>query len=132
MQTTLQTLTSSQLLDLRDTPIEVIPAQGSGFYIIPLIIILRTHAGSNVYGNLTTSLGIIINGVNILPAQMSTAILTNSEDSFVYYTVSNSASTLNIENCDNQPVYIKNTGLLELTGGNGTLDVQITFEVNNV
>lgn len=132
MQTTLATLTSSQLLDLRDTPVQVIDPQGSGFYIVPLIIILRTHAGSNVYGNLTASLSLFINGTNLLTSQMSTNILGQANDSFAYYTVSQSTNVLDVNNFDNQAVFIKNTGLLDLTGGNGTLDVQISFEVLNV
>lgn len=133
MQITLVTLTSSQILNLRTTPVEVIPTQGSGFYITPVFTLLRTRAGFNTYGNLTTSLGLFINNVNILSSQMSTDLLTTSYDSFAHYSFSNySSNTLNVSNFDNQAVYIKNTGLLDLTGGDGTLDVQITFEVNNV
>lgn len=132
MQNILTTLTSSQLLNLKGTSVEVVPAQGSGFYILPIYVLLRTHAGSNVYGNLTSTLGLFINGVNLLPSYMSTSILGQSTDSFAFYPISSSPSILNVNNCNNQPVIIKNTGLLELTGGNGTLDVQVTFDLMNV
>lgn len=134
MQTFLKTLTSSEILDLRDTPVEVIPAQGSGLYITPYIVLLRSHYGTSVYGSLTATLGLLVNGTNIFPTQMSTTFLGNAYDSFVYYCFSNSILSpgLKVSDCDNQGIYIKNTGLLELSGGDGTLDVLITAELNNV
>lgn len=134
MQTFLKTLTSSEILDLMDTPIEVIPAQGSGFYITPHIVLLRSHYGTTVYGNLTSTLELFINGVSITPTQMSTTFLGNAYDSFVYYSFANSILSpgLKVSDCDNQGIYIKNTGISELSGGDGTLDVFITAELNNV
>jgi len=133
MQLVSTTLTSSQILNLRTTPVEVVPAQGSGLYIAPMFILLRMHAGSNAYGNLTATLGFLINNINILPAQLPGGTLGTSYDSCAYYSISNySSNTLNVSNLDNQAVYIKNTGLLDFTGGNGTLEVLTTFETYTV
>jgi len=135
MQKLDQTLTSSQLLNLGTTPVEIISAPGSGYVTVPFLIFMRLYAGSTAYGTLTTSLGLIINGTNIFPNQsMSTAFLSSSSDEFVYYVFTNSviASGLSVSACENQPVYLQNTGLLELTSGNGTLDIQVEWDTFNV
>lgn len=131
-----QTLTSSQLLNLRATPVQIIPAPGTGFVTIPFLIFMRLNAGSTAYGTLTTSLGLIINGTNVFPNQsMSTSFLGSTTDKFVYYVFTDS-SLLNggesVSSFENQPVYLQNTGLLELTSGNGTLDVQVQWDSFNV
>lgn len=133
-QLSLVTLTSNELLNLRTTPVQVLSAQGSGLYSVPFSVILRTHYNSNVYGNLTTSLGLIVNGVNMFPTQMSTAVLGANYDAFAYYTFASSIISpgLKVSDCDNQPIYIKNTGLLDLTGGDGTLDVMLSYEIINI
>ena len=134
MQKLGQTLTSSQLLNLRATPVEIITAPGSGYVTIPFLIFMRLYAGSTPYGTLTTSLGLIINGTNVFPSQsMSTAFLGSATDEFVYYVFTNSpTSGSSVSSFENQPIYIQNTGLLEFTSGNGTLDIQIEWDTFNV
>lgn len=135
MQKLGQTLTSSQLLNLRATPVQIIPAPGSGYVSIPFLIYMRLYAGTMSYGTLTTSLGLMINGTNMFPNQsMSTTFIGSSTDDFVYYVFTNdsSASGLSVSSCENQPIYIKNTGLIELTSGNGTLDVEVQWNTFNV
>lgn len=131
----IQTITSAQLLDLRDTPVKLINAPGSGYMALPFLIYMRLNAGNIPYGTLTTSLGLIANGVNIFPNQtMSTAFLGSSTDTFVYYvfTHDNLAAGVDISDIENQDIYLKNTGVLELTSGNGTLDVEIYWNTFNV
>lgn len=132
MQTFLYTLSSSELLNLKDTPIEVVPPQGEGFYITPFIITLRSHYGTSVYGNLTSALKLLVNGDEIFSTPMPTTLLGNAYDCFATYMFSNSQNSniLKVADCDNQGIYVKNIGLLNLSGGDGTLDVQISCDVN--
>jgi hypothetical protein len=130
-----QTLTSGQLLNLKETPVQIIDAPGTGYVCIPFLIFMRLHAGSIPYGTLSTSLGLISNNIDIFPNQhMSTAFLGSSSDEFVYYVFTNSnlASGINVGVMENQEIYIQNLGVLDLTSGNGTLDIQIQWDNFNL
>lgn len=131
----MQNITSAQLLDLRDTPVKIINAPGNGNVCIPSLIFMKLNAGNVAYGNLTTSLGIIANGVNIFPNMvMPTTFLTSASDTFVFYvfTHDNLATGINVSDLENKDIYLKNTGLLELTSGNGTLDIEVYWNTFSV
>jgi len=130
-----QSISSAQLLDLRDTPVKLIDAPGSGFMSLPFLILMRLHAGNTPYGILTTSLGLIANGVNLFPNQtLSTSFLGSSTDKFEYYVFTHDslAAGIDVSDLENKDVYIQNTGLLELTAGNGTLDVELYWNTFSV
>lgn len=135
MQLSLYNLSSSQLTNLRATPVEVIPPQGSGLYITPFIITLRSRYGTVPYGNLlSTYFCLQINGQDIFPNLMNAQLLGETQDSFINYIFSSSftSNLLTVSGCDNQGIYLRNTDPADLINGDGTLDVQIAFEVNNV
>lgn len=133
MQLSLVTLTSSEILNLSTTPVEVVAAPGNGFYVVPIFILLRSRAGSNPYLNILADLTLLMNNVSILVASMSGNILGTSYDSVAFYTPPSSTSALEVSDLDNQPILIKNTSpLLPFLGGDGTLEVQILYEVINV
>jgi hypothetical protein len=130
-----QSITSQQLLDLRDTPVKIIDAPGSGYMSLPFLILMRLHAGNTPYGTLTTSFGLIANGVNLFPNQtLSTAFLGSATDKFLYYVFTHDdlSAGIDVSDLENQDVYLKNTGLLELTAGNGTLDVEVYWNTFSV
>lgn len=133
MQTSLMTLTSSQLLNLKTTSIEVIPPQGEGFYITPFIITLRSRYGTAVYGHSTAPLKLFINGNDMFSTPMPATVLGNPYDCYQTFVFSSSQNSniLRISDCENKGVDIKNIGILDLSDGDGELDVQILFEVNN-
>jgi hypothetical protein len=132
--TTNQTITSSQLHNLISTPVELIAAQGSGTVVIPYSLFMELNYGTTPYINLTSNLALLMNGNNMFPAQpVPSAFLGATQNTWVYYLFYESnTSGLDSSSTDNQPVYLGNTGLLNLLLGDGTLSVNIEWNVYNI
>lgn len=128
-QVTNQVITASQLHNLIGTPIQIIPPQGIGSVCIPFSIFMELSYGTTPYINLTSNLALLMNGINMFPAQpIPSAFLGATQDVWVYYLFYESnTSGLNVSDSDNQGIYLGNTGLTNLLLGDGTLSVNIEW-----
>jgi hypothetical protein len=129
-----QTITSSQIQNLTTTPVELIPAQGSGTVIIPFSLFITLNYGTTPYINLTGNLALLLNTTTIFPNQpVPSSFLGATQDVWVYYLFYESKmSGLSPSGTDNQPVYLSNTGLLNFLDGDGTLDINIEWSIYNI
>jgi hypothetical protein len=130
------TLTSAQIKACRATPIELIPAPGSGKVIVTVMFSAKfTYAGTNVFTNgqnisvryTSASGNVIVNNALISSTQIVAAASSYSLE------VANTlAGSLNVATAslENQNIVVCNTGASEITGNaanDNTLTVQALY-----
>lgn len=72
------TLTSAQILALNSTPVTLIPAPATGYFLMPQYAVLRYDYGGTAYAGTTGVLQFLVGTANIDPATASGALLTFS------------------------------------------------------
>jgi hypothetical protein len=122
-------LTSAQILALFTTPIEIIPAQGSGTQIIPLVGIIKyTHVTTAYATNVT--LGGIFTGAGQLTFN-NAVILTSTVSRTGNFTfVANSGASTR-QYIENVPLTITVTNG-NPTAGDGTIKIKLPYFVHKM
>jgi hypothetical protein len=80
------TVTSAEILDAYDTPIELIPAPPSGFYIDPISIVYRFDYDSTPYATNTSGIIVLSDEGNVADIDLTRAnsdVLKTSGSDFV-------------------------------------------------
>lgn len=129
MQISSRTLTSSEILNLSTTPIEIVSAQGSGLYIVPCFILLRSKTGTTPYTG-SASFNLVCNSINLLTSGLSLSNLNQSVDSVSYFPLQ-LVNGFELSDLDNQSLSIQITSG-SLSAGDGELEVLTTYEIYNV
>jgi len=121
-------LTSAQILTLKATPIEIIPAQGTGKIIKPLGFSMQLNYNSIAYvGTGGLSLAYNSYGTNMFNA--SSGCITPTVSTFCSYSQQNQLPALSL--VSNTNMIVKNAGASEFTTGNSTIDVWVQYVVLN-
>jgi hypothetical protein len=128
VQTASVTLSVSQLLNLRSTPVQLIPAPGPGNIIKPLSITLQYKAGAAPYN---TSDGNFAIGTPALPGAAhgpGGGFIDQTSDQIAY--VGGFGGTFGSRsNFENQPVIVQQNGSTEWTAGDGSVVINISYTV---
>jgi hypothetical protein len=121
------TLTSAQILALFTTPVVIVPAPATGFYINPMETVLRTLPGGSAYaagGVVQLALGAA--ATVVIGTIAAAAVITNAADQIAASSIA--LWTGSEANCDAQPLVINNASGA-FTTGNGTLSVTVYYTV---
>lgn len=127
------TLTSAQLLALRATPITLIAAPGAGQ------MILLQQASMEYVFNATpytvpggANLRLLINGVTVGTDIAATGLLDQGANTIGYARAANQTTGIATATLANQPLTIANSGGAEFTLGDGTLVVNVLYNIISV
>lgn len=116
------TITSSQLLSMNTTLVDIVAAPGAGIAILPYSVLLYYRFGTSEY---LTNLNVVLSPNNSLWNVTFNSALQGTQDRIssrsIFPTVSASGA-----NIDNQPLQVQiQTG--NPTAGDGTLDVYVAY-----
>ena len=116
------TITSSQLLSMNSTLVDIVAAPGAGIAILPYSVLLYYRFGTSEY---LTNLNVVLSPNNSLWNVTFNSALQGTQDRIssrsIFPTVSASGA-----NIDNQPLQVQiQTG--NPTAGDGTLDVYVAY-----
>lgn len=123
-------LTSAQLLALLATPVTIVPAPGSGFRIVPLLVMIHMLGGTVAYTDAggavslaagTANYPLTTNGIFLVTVSPNKRNLT-MEFGEIMDTAANPPTS------DNAPLQIKKI-TNEFAAGNGTARVTVDFMV---
>lgn len=132
-QSTTITLTSAQLLALHATPITLIPAPGAGQMILlqqtSMEYVFNTTAYTVPGG---AQLRTLINGVTVGADIAATGLLDQNASTIGYSRAANQTTGIATATLANQPLTITNTNATEFTLGNGTLVVNVLYNIISV
>ena len=127
-------VTSAQLLALKTTPLNIIPAPATGFMNMVEQFIFRYTFGGTAYtlnaGNLEVFYGPSANAKNLVGDQ--SALLTQGANSTSVGVPALGVATLTDAQSLAQPIVLANTGTANYTLGNGTLEVVTIFSIVQV
>ena len=128
VQTASVTLSSAQLLNLHNTPVQLIPAPGAGNIVKPLSITLQYKAGSTPYN---ASDGNFAVGTPSLPGAThgpGGGFIDQTSDQVAYVGGFGGAYGSR-SNFENQPVIVQQNGSAEWTAGDGSVVVNISYTI---
>ena len=116
------TITSSELLSMNSTLVDIVAAPGAGIAILPYSVLLYYRFGTSEY---LTNLNVVLSPNNSLWNVTFNSALQGTQDRIssrsIFPTVSASGA-----NIDNQPLQVQiQTG--NPTAGDGTLDVYVAY-----
>lgn len=132
MQRIQVTLTSSQLKNLKASPVVLLAAPGEGKYYVVFHAAADYHFGTAVYTNADPNALDIAEGENGLAA-LNDNELINAPDGRLYQKAVQSAGGPAITaNVQNQPVTIANLSAAELADGDGFLTIILYYEIEDV
>ena len=120
MTTKTVTITSAQLKDLRANPVELVPAPGLGYAIVPVSVFMDYNYGSIAY----TGVGATVVLSQYSQGELFTGFLDQAADS------THIAEPSGVETraaVNNAALQLKNTGGSDLAAGNGILTVTVLY-----
>lgn len=129
------TISSSQILNLNTTPVQILPPLSSGTYVITDAII-RYNFNSIAYAG-TDNIAFTYGTGTTIPNQASVSLRDNSINPFI--TASSSQMTdlygnmtflaLSVSTINTQSIYLTYLGNNSYTNGNGTLDYAVYYYI---
>lgn len=127
------TLTSAQILALHGTPVTLIAAPGAGQMILLQQVSMEYIFNTTPYtvpvgANLRSS----INGVNVGTDIAATGLLDQNANTIAYSRAGNETTGITVATLANQPLVISNTNATEFTAGDGTLVVNVLYNIISV
>lgn len=127
------TITSAQLLALHATPITLIAAPGAGQMILlqqaSMEYVFNTTAYTVPVG---ANLRLLINGVTVGTDIAATGLLDQVANTIGYARAANQTTGIATATLANQPLTITNTNATEFTLGDGTLVVNVLYNIISV
>lgn len=120
-----KTFTSAQILQSNTTPLEIVPAQGPGKIIVPLLFITRLKFGTIAYAT-NTSMQYRINNISISGLAM---ILSAAVNRLRMKAMPD--TTVDTTDLANQPLMLQ-TDTGNPTAGDGTLEVTVIYTIHTV
>lgn len=115
-------LTSAEILDLFNTPKQLVAAQGSNTIILPLRVLVYGHYGTATYATNTT----LQFATGTLFSTNFSSALGFSADQLATYTLTTNAGTSTPTNSINAALMLTTTGGNPTTG-DSTIDVYVTY-----
>lgn len=129
------TVTSAQLLALHGTPVTLIPAPGVGQVILLQQVSMEYVFNTTAYtvpGG--ANLRLLINGVTVGTDIAATGLLDQTANALAYARAANQTTAISPVNLvlDDQPLTLTNTNATEFTLGDGTLVVNVLYNIISV
>jgi hypothetical protein len=131
VQTATVTLTSAQLRALHSTPVQLIPAPGSGQMVAPISVVFQYKAGASPYtitggGRVAVYLG----APNNLVTQVDAARFLDQTTSQVFMSEGIGGIGSSQQGAvENASVMVENDSTTEWTGGDGTVTISVYYTV---
>lgn len=133
------TLTSAELLALKATPVELLPAPGEGKYYVVFHAVADYKFGTTPYTNDGPDSLDIAQGENGLIQFNDNELLESPSTSRLYMKAAqslggpaNTFASVDGPGTQNQPLTIANLGATEITGGDGVLTVFVYYKIEDV
>jgi hypothetical protein len=124
-------ITSAQLLALKTTPLQLVPAPGAGLAIIVHSISLKINFGTVAYtlnaGTLKLFLGTTANAVALTGDLSALLTQTSSKENLGVPALATGVQT--VANTENQGLFLGNDGAANYTLGDGTLDIVLQYQI---
>jgi hypothetical protein len=127
-------ITSAEMLALRATPKELVPAPGANKVLEFVGVVIKYLAGSTGYTESNANLVVEYEGgQDVCTAIDATNFIdqTNDEIRMAQFSETALATTVDLEALKNDNLRLLNNGAAEWTGGTGRLDVRIQYRVHD-
>jgi hypothetical protein len=129
---TQKTLTSAQILDLGNTPVSLVPAQGAGTTIVPLTLAGKYHFVTAAYGNGSIlDIGLASGGDNTNNTvwQVQQQMLQSSEDRSFVTPAPGDFTNWHSDTYENIRLAVTLGGVTAFDTGAGTLTLWVLYAV---
>jgi hypothetical protein len=129
IQSTQTTVSSAQLLLLHTTPVQILPAQGSGTLIVIDSVQFEFDPDTTAYTSVSTAdIAVYVDTTQATNFKGdSTGLIDQTAKTFEIVTPSGNKFFTTDTHSDNQPVMIANIGSGNYATGNGTLVVNVNY-----
>jgi hypothetical protein len=128
------TLTSAEMLALRATAKELVPAPGANQVLEFISVVIKYTAGSTGYTESNADIVVQYSGGQDVIGEIdATNFIDQTTDEIRMATFSRTAlaQTVDLEALKDTSLVLFNNGAGEWTGGTGTLDVRINYRVHD-